>query len=215
MVMIAEVPTGDIHAVGSNSYFDSMYAGTTRTELSVDRTSVPHLQEPQVIRTADDSEWSYSKENRTLSPRWSNLDISSFAVFAESETMPSSELHAKAETMTQLNLKKIRSTFGLNKSELASALKSTRMTVDGWLDGATPNKTKRQRVLDLIDIADAWVFGGYPMNTDVLKVKQFRGESLLDMLMSERLDRDKILFFGTSQLLERIDDAEVIEDPFA
>ena len=213
--MIAEAPTGSFALPGQNYYFGAVSGGTVRSELVVSNDEVPHLQEPQVIRTVDGAKWLYSSKDLTLSLARSKLDDFDLEVLSLNEVESNNDVILGAETATQAVVKKIQSTFGLNKSELAGVCNSTRMTVDSWLNGTTPNKTKRQRLLDLIDIADAWIIGNYRINDDLLKVQQFRGQSLLDMLSSERLDRDKVLFFGTSLTIDYLDEESELEDPFA
>jgi DNA-binding transcriptional regulator YiaG len=113
-----------------------------------------------------------------------------------------------------LKLSLIKDTFDLTNEQLADVMGSGRKTVHNWMSSSNrPNKTKAKRILALDNIANMWISRGFSANRDTLLLQTQSGSSLIELLADENLDKNLVMFHGSSMYFDINDD--VLEDPFA
>ncbi|MCU8069891.1 hypothetical protein [Shewanella sp. SM32] len=109
----------------------------------------------------------------------------------------------------------VKDTFALTNEQLSDVLRSGRKSVHNWMNNLNrPNKTKAKRILTLDNLANLWGDRGYSVDRDILLAQSQSGNSLLEILAQEDLDKDLVLFHGASLYLEQGSYLE-LEDPFA
>ena len=118
----------------------------------------------------------------------------------------------KVDFSEKLNL--IKFTFSLTNEDLAKVLRSGRKTVHNWMSGDDqPNKSKATRILELDNIANLWAQSGFSTGSSINLVTGRSGYSLMELLSQPNLDRDKVIFHGTSMYFDS--DLTELKDPFA
>jgi DNA-binding transcriptional regulator YiaG len=113
-----------------------------------------------------------------------------------------------------LKLSLIKDTFDLTNEQLADVMGSGRKTVHNWMNSSNrPNKTKAKRILELDNITNMWMSRGFTANRDTILLQAQSGSSLIELLADENLDKDLVMFHGSSMYFDLSYD--VLEDPFA
>ena len=86
------------------------------------------------------------------------------------------------------HLENIRRVFKPAVADLAVAFGVSRQAVYKWIDdGVTPEAENFKRIVELSHAADAFRDAGITRASNLLKMKAFQGESLLDLLADGRL----------------------------
>ena len=118
----------------------------------------------------------------------------------------------KVDFSEKLNL--IKSTFSLTNEDLAKVLMSERQIVHNWMSGDDqPSRRKATRILELDNIANLWAQGGFSTGSSINLVTGRSGYSSMELLSQPNLDRDKVIFHGTSMYFDS--DLTELKDPFA
>ena len=79
-------------------------------------------------------------------------------------------------TVTGKYLASIKNAFSLSNEELSQVLLSGRKTVHNWMnEGALPNKSKAKRILEINDIAQAWMMNGYDYFPEIVRAQTLDG----------------------------------------
>lgn len=113
-------------------------------------------------------------------------------------------------------LKKVQEVFLLTKEQLAQICGCTRKTLYNWKDGTSePRRKALKRLFKLSMIVDAWKDNGLSIFGDDLFAPVIGSDSLFDMLVTESLDEEKILFAGSRLQMGSAISGKVLEDPFA
>jgi DNA-binding XRE family transcriptional regulator len=113
-------------------------------------------------------------------------------------------------------LEEIRSTFGLNQSELAQACGLTRKALYDWQKGAGPRKKAVERLRQLRRAALEWRRSGFPAPDRIcLHMPLVRDVSLMDLLKADLLDLEAIHFAGARMAMRDNGEQESgLPDPF-
>ncbi|MDA8646821.1 hypothetical protein N9L54_05270 [Porticoccaceae bacterium] len=118
----------------------------------------------------------------------------------------------KIDFSEKLNL--IKSTFSLTNEDLAKVLRSGRKTVHNWMSGDDqPSRRKAKRILELDNIANLWAQSGFSTGSSINLVTGRSGYSLMELLSQPNLERDKVIFHGSSMYFDS--DLTELKDPFA
>lgn len=95
----------------------------------------------------------------------------------------------------QLDL--IKNTFGLYDEELAQLCHVTRKTVSNWKNSTSmPRDKSRERVFELYTLAKDWKEQNFPGERELMTTSLVGGESVLELLQAEELNKQNILFAG-------------------
>lgn len=110
----------------------------------------------------------------------------------------------------------IRSTFGLNQSELAQACGLTRKALYDWQKGARPRKKAVERLKQLRRAALEWRRSGFPAPDRIcLHIPMVRNVTLMDLLKADPLDLEAIHFAGARMAMRDNGEQESgLPDPF-
>lgn len=110
------------------------------------------------------------------------------------------------EVTKQLEL--IKKSFELTDEELAKVVKKTRRTIHTWKNtGVIPKDSSSERVYKLFLLSNNWIDEGFVINSRQLNKKIINRSSIFDMLTSETIDSQQILFAGNSlSVLSKNDD---------
>lgn len=101
------------------------------------------------------------------------------------------------EVTKQLEL--IKKSFKLTDQELAKTIKTTRRTIHTWKKtGLIPKESSSERVYKLFLLSNNWLDEGFVIERRQLKKKIINRSSIYDMLTSETIDTQQILFAGNS-----------------
>lgn len=113
-------------------------------------------------------------------------------------------------------LEEIRSTFGLNQSELAQACGLTRKALYDWQKGARPRKKAVERLKELHRAALEWRRSGFPAPDRIcLHMPLVRNVTLMDLLKADPLDLEAIHFAGARMAMRDNGEQESgLPDPF-
>lgn len=104
--------------------------------------------------------------------------------------------------------------FGLTKEEAVNVFRVSRKTLYNWLDKTSaPRKSAKSRIYDLLLTARAWESYGLSNPRAVLDTKIINEQSVLDMLSTEKIDQELILFAGSRLSLSKFGGSE-LADPF-
>lgn len=95
------------------------------------------------------------------------------------------------------NLENIKNAFSLSNDELANIIGVSRKTLHNWKTGNIRSSEKRKRIFDLFLLATNWSNAGFSGNRHDLEKKILNGKSILDLLVEEDLNAEKILFAGS------------------
>lgn len=141
------------------------------------------------------------------------LDSSGSAYFLSFEA-DVSHSQTKSTTPKQILLA-LANTFCLTQDQLAKICNSSRKSVNNWLNGELPNKTKMKRLLNLYMILREWQNLG--LNVDKFSVANnvLGGDALLDLLSEHDLSLDKILLAGSRIAMGDNANTPILDDPFA
>jgi hypothetical protein len=96
-------------------------------------------------------------------------------------------------------LEKVRSYFSLSSEEMKSVLQvSSRKTYYNWLKGTSePRGKSLDRIFLLNKVVKEWSLRGYPTEKVALNTPVLENESLMNLLASEEIDSEKVLFAGS------------------
>jgi predicted DNA-binding transcriptional regulator AlpA len=180
-------------------YFELSSSGSSR-----------YVNPPAIYRTLSDNEL----------PKGGNFYNGSggkFSFFESSYTGSKTTISATEESYSLPKaLEEIMRTFDLFPAELAQALKvKSRKTIYNWINGeASPRKGAIERIFELLMIARAWEQLAMPSSKELLHIPILEEESLLDLISSDKLDKERILFAGSRAQLFASSNKS-IRDPFA
>lgn len=90
----------------------------------------------------------------------------------------------------------IKEYFHLNDEELADVIGVSRKTLYNWEKQGVSEEKDRHRISKLSVIAEDWHYNKLPTSKDKLSEAVLGSNSVMQMLMSEELDREKIVFAG-------------------
>lgn len=140
--------------------------------------------------------------------------LTSFFSTAISGESPLPKLESLGNKLTNI-IDKVSACFNLTKEELASVCQvQSRKTLYNWIDGRQPRALTMERLFDLLMIAEAWKQSNFPNDYESLHTVSVQDISVIDMLKSDTLDKEKILFSGSRLAL--INSAPtLLKDPFA
>lgn len=129
----------------------------------------------------------------------SSQDATSLSIMVDSivnhPTRNSSDINTNGLIVNQLNL--IQNTFGLHDEEFAKACNVTRGTIVNWKHNtSSPRDKSRERVFNLYIIAKDWKKQSLPNERDLIIMPVVGNESVLSLLQTQDLDKQKILFAG-------------------
>lgn len=145
---------------------------------------------------------------------WWSLDASGslyrkVVVFKQSS--PKNNLEVTVSSVIQ----SVRDTFGFTQEDLASVCCSSRKSVNNWLSGEKPNKTKIKRLMDLFLLRNEWTSSGLSTERGMLDLAVLDGNSVMDLLSMKQLDKDKVLFAGSRLSMNGSQSSGTeLEDPF-
>jgi hypothetical protein len=125
------------------------------------------------------------------------------------------EVENKGELTPRYILNQLTQTFNLTQEDLSNICGSARKSINNWLNGDLPNKTKNKRLLELYLIKKEWVGSGFSSSRNLLDLKVLGEMSVLELLSQDDLDKEKILFAGSRLTLGRPDSSAGLRDPFA
>lgn len=110
----------------------------------------------------------------------------------------------KNKVIQQLDF--IKDVFSLTDEELTRACNiSSRKTLFNWKEsGNISRDNNRQRVFDLFLLAQDWSEHNYPNNKDAITRGVLNGQSVLDILQEDYLDKQKALFAGRRLLRQSL-----------
>lgn len=169
-----------------------------------------YIKPPAIYRTLSDTEL----------PKGGNFYNGSggkFSFFESSYTGSKTTVSATEESYSLPKaLEEIMRAFDLIPADLAQALKvKSRKTIYNWINGeASPRKSAIERIFELLMIARAWEQSAMASYKESLHTPVLGEESLLDLISSDKLDKERILFAGSrAQLFAS--PAKNIRDPFA
>ncbi len=146
---------------------------------------------------------------------WWSLDASGSLyrkVIVSKQISPENDIEITVSNIVQ----NVKDTFGFTQEDLASVCCSSRKSVNNWLNGEKPNKTKIKRLMDLFLVRNEWISSGLSTERGMLDLAVLDGHSVMDLLSMKQLDKDKVLFAGSrlSMNISQSSDTE-LEDPFA
>lgn len=93
-------------------------------------------------------------------------------------------------------LSTIKEYLALSDEELASIVGVSRKTIYNWEKQGINKDKDRQRIFELSVIAEDWHYNRFPTTKEKLSKAVVGSTSVMQMLMSEELDREKIIFAG-------------------
>lgn len=125
------------------------------------------------------------------------------------------EVKQKNELTPRLILDELAQTFDLTQEDLSHICNSSRKSINNWLSGDLPNKTKNRRLLKLYLIQKEWVSAGFSSSRNLLDLKVLGERSVLELLSQDKLDVERILFAGSRLSLSQPDSSVRLQDPFA
>jgi hypothetical protein len=125
------------------------------------------------------------------------------------------EVKNKSELTPRYILNQLTQTFNLTQEDLSNICGSARKSINNWLNGDLPNKTKNKRLLELYLIKKEWVGSGFSSSRNLLDLKVLGEMSVLELLSQDDLDKEKVLFAGSRLTLSRTDSSAGLRDPFA
>ncbi|MCG6267996.1 hypothetical protein [Vibrio furnissii] len=203
----ADVDTSVINQHILNSLTSRSSVTTFEHSSSSIRETFKTIQ-PSTLSGDSDFAWDFIATNASGGVLVKGRSISKFDV--QGFSLPKSK-----EIDFASKLDSIKHIFALTNEQLADVIGSSRKTVHNWSTSTNrPNRSKAKRILELDSLAKLWISRGFTSDRDVLFVKGQSGSSLLELLSSENLDKDLIMFHGASMYLDSIGDDE-LEDPFA
>ena len=146
---------------------------------------------------------------------WWSLDASGSLcreVKVSKQISPENDIGITVSSIVQ----SVKDTFGFTQEDLASVCCSSRKSVNNWLNGEKPNKTKIKRLMDLFLLRNEWISSGLSTERNLLELAILDGASVMELLSMKQLDKDKVLFAG-SRLSMNSSQSSVaeLEDPFA
>lgn len=101
------------------------------------------------------------------------------------------------EVTKQLEI--IKKNFQLKDQELAKVIKVSRSTINTWRrTGRIPRDASSNRVFELFMLSKNWEDQGFVINRRQLRTRIIKKISVFDMLISEAIDAQQILFAGNS-----------------
>lgn len=106
-----------------------------------------------------------------------------------------SNINVKYNTR-QSQLSIIKNHFALNDEELASIVGVSRKTIYNWEKQGINKDKDRQRIFELSAIAEDWKYNQLPTDKEKLSKPILGSTSVMQLLMSTELDREKIVFAG-------------------
>lgn len=129
-----------------------------------------------------------------------------------------SNIPAKLESPANklsMTIQRICTAFGVTKDELAKICKiDSRKTLYNWIDGKSkPRRSAMERLFDLALIAQAWKQAALPNDRESMYRPILGNMSVFDLLTSDKLDREAILFAGSRIALSST--RQTLSDPFA
>lgn len=98
--------------------------------------------------------------------------------------------------LRQSQLSIIKEYFDLNDEELADIIGVSRKTLYNWEKQGVSKEKDRHRISKLSVIAEDWYYNKLPTSKEKLSESVLGSNSVMQMLMSEELDREKIIFAG-------------------
>lgn len=118
---------------------------------------------------------------------------------------PEQQKHESTNKVAQ-QLNFIKDTFNITDEELSTACRvSSRKTLSNWKEsGNIPRNNNRKRVFELFLLAQDWNEQNFPNNKDAITRPALNGQSLLDILQEESLDKQKALFAGRRLLRQSL-----------
>lgn len=90
----------------------------------------------------------------------------------------------------------IKEFFALSDEELSNIVGVSRKTLYNWEKQGVNKEKDRNRISKLSVIAEDWYYNRLPTNKEKLSKAVLGSTSVMQMLMSEELDREKIVFAG-------------------
>ena len=106
-----------------------------------------------------------------------------------------SNINVKYNTR-QSQLSIIKEYFDLNDEELAAVVRVSRKTLYNWEKQGVSKEKDRQRIFELSIIAEDWEYNKLSTDKEKLSKAILGSTSVMQMLMSENLDKEKIIFAG-------------------
>jgi DNA-binding transcriptional regulator YiaG len=173
------------------------------------------LSPPAVVRVLTPEEFSNQKIYWMITASGSLgtlLDFGSGSDTIVQRLVPTSA--PDSEHTLSATLDEIAGTFSLTKDQLAECLQVSRKTIYNWIDKtASPQQANLSRLYELKLLCKDWQHRKLVVNKQQLSEPLVNSKSILELLQSEKLDRDQILFAGSRLGLESIGQRFV--DPFA
>lgn len=173
------------------------------------------LSPPAVVRILTPDEFSDHKIYGMITGSGSLgalLDIGSGSNTIVQRLVPTSAPESEHTLSTTLD--EIAGTFSLTRDQLAECLQVSRKTIYNWIDGtACPQQANLNRLYELKLLCKDWRYRKLAVNKQQLSEPLINSKSILELLQSEKLDRDQILFAGSRLGLESI--GQSFADPFA
>ncbi|MGB6824610.1 hypothetical protein [Psychrobacter sp.] len=96
----------------------------------------------------------------------------------------------------QSQLSIIKEYFAFSDEELASVMGVSRKTLYNWEKQGISKGKDRQRIFELSIIAEDWEYNKLSTDKEKLSKAILGSTSVMQMLMSEDLDKEKIIFAG-------------------
>lgn len=96
----------------------------------------------------------------------------------------------------QSQLSVIKKYFHLNDQELADTIGVSRKTLYNWQIKGINKEKDRQRVFELSVIAEDWNYNQLHTTKEKLSKAVLGSTSVMQLLMNEELDKEKIIFAG-------------------
>lgn len=155
-----------------------------------------------------DSDWFYKASKS------GGFIVSSNNTLAQKDLQKQKKGDKKKEYTISL-INQIQSTFGLSVEETATVCGVTRKTVYNWKDGDQPSKSKFKRLIEAAFIAESWESSSLSSERALLEQPVYNGRSIMQLLTDKHLDKNAILFAGSTMQFDSIKNAASIEDPFA
>ena len=116
-------------------------------------------------------------------------------ILDEVSRVSGSNINVKYNTR-QSQLSIIKEYLDLNDEELAAIVGVSRKTLYNWEKQGVSKEKDRHRIAELSVIAEDWHYNQLPTARDKLSEAVLGSNSVMQMLMSEELDREKIIFAG-------------------
>lgn len=173
------------------------------------------LSPPAVIMVLTPEEFSSQKSYWTITASGSlgtRLEIGSGSDTIIQRSVPTTAQETEHSLSTTLN--EVAGVFSLTKDQLADCLLVSRKTIYNWIDGtASPQHANLSRLYELKLLCKDWKYRKLSINKQQLSEPIVNSKSMLELLKSEKLDKDQILFAGSRLGLESI--GQRFADPFA